>query len=455
MDKWIEKANRITVIPDHYKLVVQELSENEERKFVHLLWENEQNADETISFTFNEDTGEVNHFATDYRDDSNAGVDMDECMQQFIKQAAPSLLSKSLMKIVEPHAAGREEVSYCQHSGGVMIPFTGCYFFFEDGQMESFSYYELIDEPVMPAHIVPKEQVLNKVKHEQKMDFVYTHDEQGCRLMYDPNPSTAFIVAETGENLHDESHYELPPSSPIERVEARGELETFLQLQEDQYDKTVLKEEDGELTIGYLPKGWVVPQEKEGSYKAYFESRFSKLHYLKNGAICTYDQSSGQLLQFFSGRTSTGAYDLTDEECFERALQFLSAAFPNYERYMRVWKKEDDEQEEKEEKAFFHFSAYVNGIRLNLEMVMVNVNRTTGLIEHYASFPYKIIEAAENFSPQPVISEQEALDIYLRDIDVKLKWHKREDDGYCLVYQPAFSKGDIYGIDAMTGEIEH
>jgi hypothetical protein len=51
----------------------------------------------------------------------------------------------------------------------VIIPFTGCCFFFEGGQMESFSYYELIDEPIMPAHVVPKEQVLNKVKHEKKM----------------------------------------------------------------------------------------------------------------------------------------------------------------------------------------------------------------------------------------------------------------------------------------------
>jgi hypothetical protein len=42
----------------------------------------------------------------------------------------------------------------------------------------------------------------------------------------------------------------------------------------------------------------------------------------------------------------------------------------------------------------------------------------------------------------------------LRDIDVKLKWHKGEDDEYCLVYQPVFSQGDIYGIDAMTGEIK-
>ena len=84
------------------------------------------------------------------------------------------------------------------------------------------------EKPSWPSDIVEENVVLESLKARQNMRLVFvdlTHSsceyENGeevkeYRLVYEPDPSHAFIDASTGKDLFGPDHYKLPPTVAVE-----------------------------------------------------------------------------------------------------------------------------------------------------------------------------------------------------------------------------------------------
>ncbi|RFB09428.1 hypothetical protein DZB88_27325 [Bacillus sp. OE] len=98
-----------------------------------------------------------------------------------------------------------------------------------------------------------------------------------------------------------------------------------------------------------------------------------------------------------------------------------------------------------------------HGIPIQLELVMVVVNRQTGQVDHYSG-PRFDMEQLSQIPFEPVISKKEASEIFINHLDFELAWNKNYDsetESYILVYQACdrHSRTSIQYIDAMTGAV--
>ncbi|MGY3715914.1 hypothetical protein ACWE42_10355 [Sutcliffiella cohnii] len=94
---------------------------------------------------------------------------------------------------------------------------------------------------------------------------------------------------------------------------------------------------------------------------------------------------------------------------------------------------------------------------MHLEMLMVVVNCQTGLIDQYGG-PSLEVEQLSELPLEPVLSKEEAENLFLSHLDVNLAWtidYDSKDVDYILTYEACNKKTKtaISGIHAITGEV--
>lgn len=118
---------------------------------------------------------------------------------------------------------------------------------------------------------------------------------------------------------------------------------------------------------------------------------------------------------------------------------------------------EEEEDIEFESTYTFYFHLFHEGIRVDQNVTMIEVGKYSGKITNVdLALPETL--AYLTLPSKPVISYEEAKEIYQRDLEMELTFIRESDEQdntiYSLSYVPAFPKtvGHVRVIDAITGE---
>ena len=173
-------------------------------------------------------------------------------------------------------------------------------------------------------------------------------------------------------------------------------------------------------------------------------------------------KNTGKVRSFTWFNERKGDLQLSREACYEKALEFLQLIFPAYNQYLQLIVREEveekEEKEEKDRKERFAFHVHNGqGVPVQLESVLVVVNRTTGQIDHYNGLGLDI-EQLKKIPTEPVLSKTEAGALFMDHMDFELAWkndYDSEAEAYYLAYEACdrMTKTPIRYVDAITGEI--
>ncbi|MFC7686506.1 YcdB/YcdC domain-containing protein [Ureibacillus sp. GCM10028918] len=171
-------------------------------------------------------------------------------------------------------------------------------------------------------------------------------------------------------------------------------------------------------------------------------------------------KKTGRIRRFVWFKERSGDLCLNREQCYQKAIDFLQMSIPNYDQYLQLLVQNHDNGELDEPGMTEAFTFQVHnwqGIRVPLELVIVTVNRQTGLIDYYSgpSFDFEQLKAIPS---EPVISQKEAHNIFLKSLDFELARniiYEENEEVYVLAYETCDreKRKAIRYIDAMTGAV--
>ncbi|ASI79664.1 DUF4901 domain-containing protein [Bacillus pacificus] len=217
-----EQVAHIINIPDDYRLVVDD-QEGVDDPYHLLWWEHKGDGERTIQITLNRHTGNLIDFRIEDEKAFSSGKEAIE--ENKAREVANTFLKKYTKEgyefytyvTVKDDWRGWKEVNYMQEVNGYPLPNTGCVVLVHPlGDVMHFHYNgqkAIEKKPLWPSDIVEENVVLESLKARQDMRLVFvdlTHSSceyengeevKGYHLVYEPDPSHAFIDAHTGEKL--------------------------------------------------------------------------------------------------------------------------------------------------------------------------------------------------------------------------------------------------------------
>ncbi|MCU5379349.1 DUF4901 domain-containing protein [Bacillus cereus] len=484
-----EQVAHMIDIPDDYRLVVDD-QEGVDDPYHLLWWEHKEDEEKTIQITLNRHTGNLIEFCIG--DENSFSSDMKALEENKARESANVFLKKYTKEgyefytyvTVKDDRRGWKEVNYMQEVKGYPLPNTGCVVRVRpSGNVVHFRYngQKAIDEKtVWPSEIVEENVVLENLKARQDMRLVFVdltfssckyesgEDGTGYHLVYEPEPSHAFIDASTGEDLFEPEHYKLPPTVAVEKpVKSSQKKDVFdlLDWDVEKFIKVDEKEDEYEVRMKFELKEAVhkeVEVKDPYSMNEFYKKHFPMLQHDKF-VVITVDKKTNQLISCLMW-TGTDEKDrksiLSREQCLDKALQFLEVIIPNATKYVQLW--DDYESEEGIER--FSFSIYINDICVAGKYIMININTENGAVMHYSGESSNFIKELLTYEITPKVTKEKALQIYKEVIRVNLKWdidNDAEETVYRLLYKqttdenhkaPFDCSREIRYIDAHTGE---
>lgn len=483
-----EQVYHMINIPDDYRLVVDD-QEGVDDPYHLLWWEYKEDEERTIQITLNRHTGNLIEFRID--DENYFSSDKEALEENKAREIANAFLKKYTKEgyefytyvTVKEGRRGWKEVNYMQEVNGYPLPNTGCVVqMHPSGNVVNFHHNgqkAIEKKPLWPSEIVEENIVLGNLKARQDMrlvfvDLTYSSCEyengervKGYHLVYEPEPSHAFIKASTGKDLFGPDHYKMPPTVAIEIMEKGSQQDDIFDLldwDKESFTKVAETEDDYEIRMKFVPKEELQKQKEEKNL--YLMNEFFKKHLpmLKyNNFVCIMIDKSTNELTGFIKRTDDKEVKqiLSREECLQKALQFLEQVIPDVTQYLRLWEEREAAEDGIER---FTFSVYVNGIPAECKQFMVNINTENGAVMHYSGESSNFIKELLTYETTPKVTKGKALDIYRGAMRVHLEWFLENDveaTGYELLYkqttdenykEPFDCRRELRYIDANTGE---
>ncbi|WP_369902549.1 YcdB/YcdC domain-containing protein [Bacillus manliponensis] len=468
------KVEHLVTIPDDYKLVVDDIKDEK-----HILWwEQEENCEQYIHICFKEKTNQLIELSIN-KESPKEAITLSEAegkkiAERFLQTHAPHILKECNMIQVEKRESSFW-VEYMQEVNGYELPHTGAFLKIDSSKVVTkFGSNGINEKPIWPKQIVDKEYVIEKLNERQEMELVFKHlysnvdtykfetVKEGYALVYEPVFSHASIDAQTGEDLHDRSHYviETVPIPPIQKEQRiKFDINEYFKIDEGKMKKVREVEDETCKKVMWAETFSESIESSEGdkSVDAYLYKKLPILQYEKS-IIIEVDKETDELISYIEMGKEDIKPVLTRAQCFEKVLQFLQNIYPNVEEQLRLWMDEDDEEENP---YHFKFHMYVNGIRLVDKWVWVAVDAASGKIVRYKGVPRRLLQKLSTYDTNVSISEQEALAIYMKETSVKLKWLDEGEDTrpkYRLIYtETTAKKGDnkesLRYIDAENGKV--
>ncbi|PEL63943.1 YcdB/YcdC domain-containing protein [Bacillus wiedmannii] len=482
-----EQVAHMIDIPDDYRLVVDD-QEGVDDPYHLLWWEHKEDEERTIQITLNRHTGNLIEFSIDDKKYFSSGKEAIE--ENKAREIANAFLKKYTKEgyefytyvTVKDDRRGRKEVNYMQEVNGHPLPNTGCIVHVHSSGEVVHFYYNgqkaIQEKPLWPNEIVEKNIVLENLKARQDMRLVFVdltfssckyesgEEGTGYHLVYEPEPSHAFIDASTGEDLFEPEHYKLAPTVPVEKtVKSRQKKDVFdlLDWDVEKFIKVDEKEDEYEVQMKFALKEAVqkeIEVKDPYSMNEFYKKNFPMLQHDKF-VVITVDKKTNQLISCLMWTDEKDRKSiLSREQCLEKALQFLEVIIPNATKYVQLW--DDYESEEGVER--FSFSIYVNGFCVAGKYIMLNINTENGAVMHYSGESSNFIKELLTYETTPKVTKEKALQIYKEAIRVNLEWdidNDAEETVYKLLYkqttdenckEPFECSREIRYIDAHTGE---
>ncbi|MES5892371.1 MULTISPECIES: YcdB/YcdC domain-containing protein [Bacillus cereus group] len=482
-----EQVAHIIEIPDEYRLVVDDQEGVDDPLHV-LWWEHKEDEEKTIEVLLNRHTGELIELKIEddgYFSINNETLDNNKAKKianAFIKEYTKEGLEFYTYVTVKDDWRGWKEINYMQEVNGYPLPDTGCVVrVHSSGNVVNFRYNggeNIQKKPLWPIEIVDESTVLDNLKARQDIRLVFAdltyssceyksgEEVKGYHLVYEPEPSHAFIDASTGKDLFEPGHYKLAPTVPVEKtVKSTRKKDVFdlLDWDVEKFIKVDEKEDEYEVRMKFVLKEEAQKEIEEKdpySMDEFYKKHFPMLQHDKF-VVITVDKKTNQLIACLMWTNEKDRKSiLSREQCLEKALQFLEEIIPNATKYVQLW--DDYEVEEGIER--FSFSIHVNDICVAGKYIMININTENGAVMHYSGESSNFIKELLTYETTPKVTKEKALEIYKEAIRVKLEWYidnDAEETVYQLLYkqttdenykEPFECSREIRYIDAHTGE---
>ncbi|MED4017948.1 YcdB/YcdC domain-containing protein [Sutcliffiella cohnii] len=465
----LKRAKSLIQIPSHWSLIIEDYCQpNESAGYTLLSWADEEQ-NEGISMQL-DPKGRLTKLSQERKEEKTdtkplSDVDNKIIAEQFLLSHYPDAL-RALTLNVNEKLENKYRFEYVQFVMNLPLPNSGCFIEVSStGDILEFHYYGVKKEPATPTNIISKEQVLTEIK--RTLDFnlvlstIYAHTynvkEQGLQLIYEPNPSVlnyrADVFPPTLTINHEE---EIPPQyvtlpqqanlnenkkwSIVELIGITDEMEVIREVDMGEEKGVVWQDRNWEEKDRDRTVEGFISRQTEGTVKAIISKNCSKLN-----SFIWFKERSGNL-------------SLNREQCLQKAIEFIQKTIPNYREHLLLLAPDisEDEEVRKHESFIFHIKNK-NGIPMHLEMLMVVVNCQTGLIDQYSG-PSLEVEQLSELPLEPVLSKEEAENLFLSHLDVNLAWtidYDSKDVDYILTYEACNKKTKtaISGIHAITGEV--
>ncbi|MFP3375519.1 DUF4901 domain-containing protein [Bacillus sp. SIMBA_069] len=482
-----EQVAHMIDIPDDYRLVVDD-QEGVDAPYHLLWWECKENKEKQIRISLNRHTGNLIEFSID---DENYFSSDGEALEEIkAREVANAFLKKYTKEgyefytyvAVKDDRRGWKEVNYMQEVNGYPLPNTGgIVLVHSSGNVMHFHYNgqkAIEGKTLWPSEIVEENAVLENLKARQDMRIVFvdlTHSSceyenggevKGYHLVYEPEPSHAFIKASTGKDLFGPDHYRIASTAPVVKVIKNSERKDVLDLldwDKEKFIKVDEKEDKYEIQMKFVLKEELQKERKEKDEYSMeeFYKKYSPILKHDNFVVITLDKETNQLLSCLMWTDEQERKTLLSrEQCLDKALQFLEHIIPNATKYVQLW----DNYEEEEGIERFSFSIYVNDIHVEGKYIMININTENGAVMHYSGEPSNIIKELLTYETTPRVTKEKALEIYRGAMRVNLEWFLEndvEETSYELLYKqttdgnykaPFDCSRELRYIDAETGE---
>ncbi|MBW3495765.1 YcdB/YcdC domain-containing protein [Bacillus sp. FDAARGOS_1420] len=483
-----EQVAHIIEIPDEYRLVVDD-QEGVDDPYHLLWWEHKADEEKTIQITLNRHTGNLIEFRID--DENSFSIGKEAIEENKAREIANIFLKKYTKEgyefytyvTVKDDWRGWKEINYMQEVNGYPLPNTGCVVrIHPSGNVVHFHYNgqkAIEKKPLWPIEIVEENVVLETLRARQDMRLVFvdlTHSSckyengeevKGYHLVYELEPSHAFIDASTGKDLFDPDHYKLPPTVAVEKPKKGSQQDDIFDLfdwDKESFTKVAETENEDGIRMKFVSREELQKQKEEKNpylMNEFFKKHLPMLKY-NNLVGITIDKSTNELIGFIKLADDKEVKQiLSREECLQKALQFLERVIPDITQYLRLWEEREEAEDGIER---FTFSVYVNGIPIDYMQFMININTENGAVMHYSGKSSNFIKELLAYETAPKVTKEKALEIYKEVIRVKLEWcidHDAEEMKYKLLYKQTRNENHkesvdcsrkIRYIDAHTGE---
>ena len=460
------RALSMIQIPAHFQPILEERFEGENGQGEAIFSWSDEGRDEGITVNLDLE-GNLTGLSLDILAESVNTVFLNteerrKRAEQFLTSHYPNALEiLTLYKTTERTHAIRFD--FGQVVMGIPLDQSGCYMDVDSaGNVVGFTYYGVKQTPNIPTTLISKEALIEHVKSgldfRLKITNLYTSfddvAEDGIRLVYDPIQDCmdykADVLKPTLMFEHDEDIAQayvslIPPSKPIIRTPLSVEevvgitdrMEIIREVDLGEETGIVWRERDWEMTEQDLSVDGFFKQQTEDTVKAFVS------------------KDTGNVRSFAWFKERTGDLQLSHEVCYQKAIDFLQMLIPDYFDYLQLIVREKEEDQTLESFVFDMHNGH--GVPVQLNLVMVVVNRTTGQINHYGG-PSLSIEELRQLPTEPAISKDEASEAFINQLDFELAWKKDYDsdtESYLLTYQACnrSSRTTIRYIDAMTGAV--
>ncbi|MBY7128535.1 DUF4901 domain-containing protein [Bacillus sp. 8YEL33] len=483
-----EQVAHMIDIPDEYRLVVDD-QEGVDDPYHLVWWEHKEDEERTIQITLNRHTGNLIEFSIDdeiYFSSGKEAIDENkarEIANAFLKKYTKEGYEFYTYITVKDDRRGWKEVNYMQEVNGYPLRNAGCVVrVHPSGNVVHFRYSgqkAIEKKPLWPSEIVEENVVLENLKARQDMRLVFvdlTHspckyengeEVKGYHLVYEPEPSHAFIDASTGKDLFGTDHYKLPLTVAVENPKKgirQDDIFDLFDWDKENFTKVAEKENDYEIRMKFVPKEELQKQKEEKNpylMNEFFKKHLPMLKY-NNFVGIMIDKSTNELTGFIKLTDDNEVKQiLSREECIQKALQFLEQVIPDVTQYLRLWEEREEAEDGIER---FTFSVYVNGIPAEYNQFRVNINAENGAVMHYSGESSKFIKELLTYETTIKITKEKALEIYRGAMRVNLEWFLEndvEETNYVLLYKQTTDENhkesfdcsrEIRYIDAHTGE---
>lgn len=465
-----KRAISMVQLPSHFQPLIEEYIEQENGEGEAMFsWTNEdQDEGITINLDF---SGNLTSLSIDNKDE-NSGViplkieEKREREDLFLLSHYPEAL-KNLTHYKTRTLTYADRFYYEQLVMDLPLEHAGCYIDIDHaGNIVNFTYEGVKWIPDIPKMLISKEKLAEHVQNRLNFQLTIanlhtaTHDvaEDGLRLVYEPEQFSmkyrADVLKPTLTIIHDEDDpqtYALLPSPSSTTVRKDLSIEDIIGITEK---IEVIREVDmGEETgIVWRERDWEM-KESDLSINGFFKTQS------EDTVKAFISKRTGKVRSFVWFNDRVGDLRLSREACYQKANAFLQMIVPDYYQYLQmiVHENEEDADDSSMKESFTFHMHNSNGIPIQLELVMVVVNRQTGQVDYYSG-PSFDMEQLSQIHVEPVISKKEASEILINHLDFELAWNKdydSETESYILVYQACdrHSRTSIGYIDAMTGAV--
>ncbi|KOP70337.1 hypothetical protein AMS59_20045 [Lysinibacillus sp. FJAT-14745] len=461
-DKLKERALSIVPLPSHYKLIIEDYFEDERVMFS---WANEQQ-DESLTVELDY-IGNLIYISIEKNDsvseaDSLSNDEKRRCAEQFLLSHYPSALEDLTFSKAE-ELSRVDRFYFEQIVMDLPLEYAGCFIDVDAlGNIVGFRYNGVKISPKIPSSLVSKEALMEYVRKALALQLVitklscdvYNVKKDGLHLAYQVNSFLHFkadSLAPTLTIIRDENEpesYAALPPLPTNMIGNEFTNEEIIGITDE---LELIREVDRgpEIGIVWRKRDWEM-KEKDLSMNSFFKMRS------EDTVKAIISKKTGKIQSFGWMHERLGNLQLSQEACYQKAIDFLLKIIPDYYPYLQRLFREDEEEDERESESFIFHAHYSQGISI-IDMVIVVVNRTTGQIDYYSGPKFDLDELSQ-IPTVPAISMEQACLQFLENVDFQLVWDKNYDneiESYQLVYQACdrHTRAPIRYIDATTGEI--